>query len=156
MASALVEETSVPAATPSSPPQLLTFGDHRPPTQIPRWIVLLGALVAQAVLTRAMMSYPRLGLAQGVLLLILAGYTVLRRDVVTAVCVLAYLPNAEIVWRQTRSPLPYQFAPYLAIAISTLVVITALPVLTKATRVALFYFALLLPSIVVTISVAGG
>ncbi|MEZ5138956.1 MAG: hypothetical protein R2702_11395 [Acidimicrobiales bacterium] len=58
MASALVEETSVPAATPSSPPQLLTFGDHRPPTQIPRWIVLLGALVAQAVLTRAMMSYP--------------------------------------------------------------------------------------------------
>lgn len=156
---------TAPSATATRPPRgpgpaagtrnLLSFGDHRSPTQIPRWIIILSALIAQAVLTRAMIAVPRIGLVQALFLVGLTGYVILRRQTMTAVCVLAYIPSAEIVWRQTGAPIPYQFAPYLAIAVATLVVLTALPTLTKPTRSALLYVALLVPSVVVTISVAG-
>jgi O-antigen ligase len=144
-------------ATPSDgrASRVLTFGEAPAPTQVPRWMIILGALLAQAILTRAMVAVPRLGLVQALFLVGLTGYVILRRQTTIAICVLAYIPNAEIVWRQTGAPIPYQFAPYLAIAISTLLVLTVLPTLTKPARAAMLYVALLIPSVVVTISVAG-
>ncbi|WP_426575006.1 O-antigen ligase family protein [Aquihabitans sp. McL0605] len=135
---------------------MLTRGDPSKHLLVPRWMILLAAIVGQAVLTRAMTSSPIIGAAQAAVILAIIGYSTLKRDTIVALCVLAYIPNAEIVWRQVRAPVPYQLAPYATIAIGVLVMVTKYNKLTKPGRIALFYIMLLIPSTIITISLLGG
>jgi hypothetical protein len=148
--------------TAAGPSDLLTtkgrvLDRSEPPRRliIPRWMFLFIAVVAQFFLTRTMTSYPRLGFVQAVLIVGLLAYSILRRMPVMTLCLMAYLPCAEIVWRQVRAPIPYQMVPYALIAASVLLVLTVYTQLTQPARTALYYFLLLVPSAVLTISSAG-
>ncbi|MCU1370366.1 MAG: Lipid core-O-antigen ligase-like enyme [Ilumatobacteraceae bacterium] len=144
---------SSPLITPGT--QILDRSDVPSRLIIPRWMFLVLAIFAQAILTRAMMDQPRLGFLQALVLVALIGWSVLKRTPVVTLCVMAYIPCAEIVWRQVRAPIPYQLAPYAMTAGAVLLVLTLYNRLTRPGRTALYYFLLLVPSTVVTISVTG-
>ncbi|QXC60273.1 O-antigen ligase family protein [Aquihabitans sp. G128] len=136
--------------------EVLTFAEHRRKLAIPRWMLLLGLMLAQAALARAMSQSPRLGLVQAAGLLALGGWAVLRRNPLLSLSIIAYLPGAEIVWRQTRAPVPQYTAAYLTMILAVATSFTVVRTIAKPGRTAMFYFALLLPSIVVTVSTVGG
>lgn len=122
---------------------------------IPRWMVILGAILAQAVLAQSMASVPQLGFVQLLGVVALALYGIAKRNALLVMCLIAYLPAAEITWRQARAPVPYLGVPYLLTALSVLLLVTSYRHLARPGRLALFYVLLLVPSSIVTISVAG-
>lgn len=144
-----------PVATGAALPTLLETGDPPKHVIIPRWMVLVGLIVLQIVMSRAMMTAPVLGLAQALAMIGLIAYGTLRREAATVMCVLVYVPWAEIVWRQVQAPVPYMVAPYTIVLAGVLLILTQYKQLTKPGRVAIFYFLLLVPSAVVTIAVVG-
>ena len=135
-------------------PPLATFDTAPKRLLIPRWMLLVACIVAEAMLARYMTQIPRLGQIQALTILALVGYATLKRDVPLMLCIAAFLPAAEIVWRQAQVTLPYLFTPYVLIAMSILTLITSYPSINRVGRMALMYFALLLPSSLVTFSVA--
>ena len=142
--------------TPSSAPTApLSFGGPSGRLALPRWMVLVILLVAQAAFARAMISAPSLGVVQVLAVTGLAVWSALRRATTASICLIAYIPGMEICLRQNHAPAPYLVAPYLLILISVLAIFTVFNQLTKPGRTALYYFALLLPSCIVTITMAG-
>lgn len=147
-------------AFPRRPPplprgQLLDRSDTPRRLIIPRWMLLAILVMAQSILTRVMVASPRVGVLQMLTVVGLVGYSILKRMPLLCLYVLAYLPSAEIVWRQTGAPIPYQFAPYATGAVAILLILTTYGQLTKPGRVAIYYVLLLVPSTVLTISGAG-
>jgi hypothetical protein len=122
---------------------------------IPRWMFLFLAVVAQAALTQVMVDTPQAGIVQAGAIVALIAYSILKRATVMTLCVMAYLPSAEIVWRQTKAPVPYQLSPYAITAAAILLVVTSYTQLTRPGRTAIYYFLLLVPSTVLTVSQAG-
>lgn len=154
--------TATTGLPPGGPSGLLTSGSKildrsDPPRRliIPRWMFLVIAIVAQGLLTRTMTNFPQLGLLQALALVGIIAFSVLKRAPVVTLCAMAYIPCAEIVWRQTRAPIPYQLAPYALTAAALLLILTQFNQLTRPARTAMYYFLLLVPSSVITISVAG-
>jgi len=122
---------------------------------LPRWIILVGAIGIQIAFARAMISLPQLGLIQLAVVVALTMWAVLKRATAFSLCLIAYIPAMEIVFRQNNAPVPYLVAPYLLIIISVMAVFTVFNNLTKPGRTALLYLALLIPSSIVTISTTG-
>ena len=136
--------------------EVVTFGEHKAKLAVPRWMILVGLLLAQAALARAMNQVPQIGLLEAAGLVALSGWAVLRRDVQLSLLIIAYLPGTEIIWRQSHAPLPQYTAAYLTVALATITAFTCIRTVSKPARQAIFYFALLLPSIVVTVATVGG
>lgn len=143
-----------PTTGPPSAPDLT--GDPPQRLVLPRWMVLVLLLAAQAVVARAMITAPIVGMVELAVVTALALWAALKRATAMSLCLIAYIPGMEISLRQNHVPVPYLAAPYLLILISALAVFTVFNHLTKPGRTALLYLALLLPSMLVTISVAGG
>ncbi|MCB1038290.1 MAG: O-antigen ligase family protein [Acidimicrobiales bacterium] len=133
-----------------------TFGAEPRRVALSRSSILFLLIVAQAVLARAIFLVPTIGLAQAVFIVGLILYAAARRSAELFLLLAAYLTGAEIVWRQARSPVPYQLAPYLMILISVLAVILLFPSINGLGRRALLYVGLLLPSLALTISATSG
>lgn len=138
------------------PPAIATFGDDRRDFAIPRWMLLLALVVGQALLARFMSEQPSLGRLQVVILLGLIGYATIKRNAVALLCVAAYLPGAEIVWRQARVQVPYLIAPYMLGGIAILAALIGFKALTRPGRIAIVYLGLLMPSALATVSATGG
>jgi len=134
---------------------VVTVGEHSPPLALPRWMILVGLVVGEALMARAMTQVPSLGVLLAFALTVLGGWSILRRDLLLGLTLIAYLPGTEIIWRQSRAPIPFYVAPYLAIAIAGAAGFMVLQSISKPGRSAVFYLALLVPSVVVTISVAS-
>lgn len=143
-----------PGATSPSPPPIATFPASSS-VRIPRWLLLLALIVAQALFARFMSQQPILGTLQGGLMLVGFVYAAIKRDAVLTLCLLAYVPGAEITWRQAQVALPYLIGPYLAIGASLLALGTTHNRITSSGRTAILYLGLLIPSIVITYSTAG-
>lgn len=139
-----------------APPPLATFDTSPKHVLIPRWMLLAGLIVAQALLARYMTQIPRLGQIQGLVILALIGYATAKRDTPLMLCIAAYIPGTEIMWRQAQVTIPYLVAPYLLIGIAVLTLVTSYPKLNRSGRTAMLYFALLLPSALGTFAVAQG
>lgn len=122
--------------------------------QIPRWMLLAILVLAQALLARLMSQQPSLGVIQAATLIGLILYAGVRRNVAMLLCVAAYLPGAEITWRQAQVRIPYMLAPYLLIGIALLAITTAYPRLNRTGRLAAMYFLLMLPASLITYSTA--
>ena len=120
-----------------------------------RWGILVVLILGQAALALAMQRLPVLGLAHAAGTVILGLYAIGRRNAALLTCVCGYLVGCEVLWRQVRAPIFYQMAPYTLIALSTLGVVLFTGRLNRHGRMAMLYAALLLPSVVATIRVAG-
>lgn len=147
-------EVAGPDGLDLAPPPLATFDTAPKRVLIPRWMLLFGLVVAEALLARYMTQIPRIGQLQALVIIAMVVYATLKRDTPLMLCIAAYIPAAEIVWRQAQVNLPYLFAPYALIAIAVLSLITCYPSINRVGRLALMYFALLLPSAMITYSVA--
>jgi hypothetical protein len=123
---------------------------------VPRWILLVLAVVAQGALALAMKSVPSLGIVQAAGIVVVGLYAVGRRNLVLVTCLCGYLVGCEVLWRQTKAPLPYLMAPYALILLSGFVVVVVLGRLGRNARLAMFYVLLLIPSLVNTIRTTGG
>lgn len=135
--------------------QTLSLGEPRRVRTIPRWLLLLGGIMGQAVLARVVFLTPKVGMVQAGALLALAAWGLLRRDAELSLLVAAYLTSAEIVWRQAQAPIPYLTGPYLVTIIGVISVFTVFSTLGNLGRRALLYIALLLPSSIITFTVAA-
>jgi hypothetical protein len=135
-------------------PPLATFDTAPKRVLIPRWMLLVALIVAQALLARYMTQIPRLGQIQAIAIVGLVGYGTMKRDAPLMLCIAAYLPAAEITWRQAQVSLPYLFTPYALVGISVLTLITCYPSINRVGRMTLMYFLLLVPSSMITLSVA--
>ncbi len=142
--------TGEPAPAPA-----LAFGDDRRKVQMPRWMLLVVLIIGQALLARFMSQQPSLGLIQAVALLVVILYGGVQRNIALLLCVAAYLPGAEITWRQAQVPVPYMLAPYLMIGIAMLAIATSYPGLTRIGRQAVLYFLLMLPASLITYTEAA-
>jgi hypothetical protein len=131
------------------------YGDRTGPARIPRWIVLACLIIAQALLARFMTQQPMLGLVQAMSIMALVLYGAVRRNVALLLCVAAYLPGAEITWRQAQVAVPYSFSPYLMTGIALLSITTVYNKLTRAGRLACMYFLLMLPATLITFTTTG-
>ena len=152
-----MERSSATAVDPREPRPVAAaaFGDDVGRTHIPRWILLVLLIIGQALLARFMSQQPSLGLLQAAAIMALILYGTVRRNVALLVCVTAYLPGAEITWRQSQVAIPYSLAPYLMIGIGLLSIVTKYPKLTRAGRLAALYFLLMLPASLITYATIG-
>lgn len=152
-----MEQAPAPAPTPDAlNAARAAFGDDRRTTQVPRWFLLVCLVVAQAFFARVMSQQPLLGTLQAGGLMALIFYGAIRRNVALLLCVAAYLPGAEITWRQAQAPIPYSLAPYLLIGIALLAITTSYNKVTAAGRLAILYFLLLMPATLITFTTTTG
>jgi O-antigen ligase len=121
----------------------------------PRWGVIATLVAAQVGASFLMDAVPRLVLVQAAGIGLFGLYAVARRNLPVLLCLIAYLPGAEMLWRQTKAPLYYLAAPYLVIVFGAFATIGVIGRLTKPGRMALIYMGLLLPATVVTLKTAG-
>jgi O-antigen ligase len=133
-------------AAPVAPPRLLNA---------PRWGVIATLVAAQVGASLLLNAVPRLVVVQAAGIGLLGLYAVARRQLPILLCLIAYLPGAEMLWRQTKAPLYYLAAPYLVIMLGTFATLGIIGRLAKPGRMALIYVGLLLPATVVTIKTAG-
>lgn len=139
---------------PTSGAGFTVFGDDRAPTKIPRWMLLVLLIVAQVIFSRFMTQQPLVGMIQAAAISALVLYGGVRRDLPLLLTVAAYIPGAEITWRQSQVPIPYLLAVYLLIGISVMAVASGTDHVTRSGRLALLYILLLIPASLVTYSVA--
>lgn len=145
-------DTTDPTLAP--PPGSITFGESHRARSIPRWLLLLGLVAGSAYFARLMSQVPRLGLVEFALMGILSLYAVVTRRMELGLCILVFIPGAEIVWRQAQAPVPYLAGPYLATLLCLGLTFFGLGTVNKSGRVALLYFLLLLPACIVTLATA--
>ena len=145
-----------PAATRPLAPPLAGIHVQEPTVRIPRWALLVLAVLAQVVLALVTKSTPWLGSVQAVTILGVGVYATLRRNLVLLTCLCGYLTGSEVLWRQVNAPLFFLAAPYLLTLLSGFVVAVVLGRLGRDARLALFYVVLLIPSVVNTVRTAGG
>ena len=146
--------TAVAASPSRSTAALSTVGVSRR-IVIPRWMVLVLAVAAQAAFGQVMLAVPLAGLVPAATVGALVVYAAATRNTALSLCLVAYIPAMEIAVRQSRAPVPYMYGPYLLITIAVLAVFTNYNRMTKPGRTALLYLLLLVPSAIATISVAG-
>jgi len=127
----------------------------RSTTLIPRSIVLAGLLLGQLGLALVLDEFRVFALAQAAGLGALGLYAALRRNLPLILCLCAYLPGVEMLWRQTKAPLYYLTAPYLVIALSAFAVILGIGSFGRTARLGLLFIAVLLPAGAVTLKTAG-
>jgi len=130
-----------------------------PPTRtlaVPRWVVLVAIVGAEVLVALASSRSPQVAAAHALLVTLVAGYALLKRDLVLSACVLAYLPGSEVLWRQARASIPYQWGPYLAIGISLFCLVLVVTRTSGHGKLALLYIGLLAPGALITISTASG
>lgn len=146
-------------AVPSSPAPGVPVPLGRPATTsrsgIPRWMLLVMAVVAQAVAALLMKNAPVVALVQGIGVMAAGFYCVGTRNLTMLTSLCGYLVGCEVLWRQARAPLPYLIAPYMISALALFVVIVVLGRLGRDARLAVLYFLLLVPAVVGTIRTAG-
>jgi hypothetical protein len=142
-------------AAPSRPETLTPEQPSRPGPGIPRWMLLVLAIVAQAVFALAMKNAPALGLVHALGVFGVGLYAVALRKLPLVAYLCFYLAGSEVLWRQVRVPLPYLAAPYLLIGLSVFVVIVVIGKLGRSARIAIMFFLLLTPAIIATIRTAG-
>jgi O-antigen ligase len=155
-AAALGRRGSLDGGAAAPLPEIITFGEHERPAVIPRWMLLVFLVVGQALFARYMTQLPVIGMLQAVVVLGLSAYSLMRRDILLALLVIAYLPGAEIAWRQAKVPIPYLFAPYLTVALALAMTFLVIGKINRSGRTAVFYIALLTPSILVTVATNPG
>lgn len=126
-----------------------------PNVRVPRWMVLLGAILLEVTLALAMQEVRILGLVHAAAILFFGLYAVFKRNLALVICTLAYTTGSEVLWRQVKAPIFYLAAPYLFILLSVFAVFFVIQRVGRDGKLALLYAALLLPSIVITIGVAG-
>lgn len=124
--------------------------------QIPRWMLISFAILGQIIVSLAINEIRLLGFVQVVVIIIVAVYGAVRRDLATVICTITYLTGAEVVWRQTNAPIFYLTAPYLVIGLSLFSVLLVLRRLGRDARLAALYGLLLLPAAAATIRTTGG
>lgn len=132
-------------------------GQLNRPTRIglPRWGLILAAMLAQVVASMAISELPALGFAQAVGILAVGLYGTLRRDLPLVLCVIAYLVGCEVLWRQATVPVPYLGAAYLMILLSSFAFLIGIGRIGKDARLGFLYIALMLPAAINTIRTAG-
>ena len=119
---------------PTSGAGFTVFGDDRAPTKIPRWMLLVLLIVAQVIFSRFMTQQPLVGMIQAAAISALVLYGGVRRDLPLLLTVAAYIPGAEITWRQSQVPIPYLLAVYLLIGISVMAVASGTDHVTRSGR----------------------
>jgi hypothetical protein len=138
--------TPAPFAAPVAPPRIL---------KAPRWGVIATLVAVQAGAALLTDAVPRLALVQAAGIGLLGVYAAVRRNLPLMLCLIAYLPGAEMVWRQTKAPVYYLSAPYLVILLAGFATFGVIGRLAHPGRMALGYIGLLLPATVVTLKTAG-
>lgn len=131
--------------------------DAPPPraVAVPRWMVLVALVAVEAIVGVAASRVPQIAVVHALGVTAVAAYALLKRDLILSVGVLAFLPGSEILWRQGRAAIPYQWGPYLAIGISLFCLVLIIGRTGRNAKLALLYMVLLVPAIVLTISTAG-
>ena len=122
---------------------------------IPRWMILLGAILLEVVTALALQELRILGLVHAAAIFVFGLYAVLKKDLALLICVLAYITGSEVLWRQVRAPIFYLAAPYLFIILSGFAVLFVLQRIGRDGRIALLYAAVMLPAMAVTIGTTG-
>ena len=122
---------------------------------IPRWIILVGAILLEVVTALALQELRILGLVHAAAILLFGLYAVLKRNLALLICVLAYITGSEVMWRQVRAPIFYLAAPYLFIILSGFAVLFVLQHIGRDGKLALLYAAVMLPAMAVTIGTTG-
>lgn len=146
----------VHAASPGAHEQTNTWAE--PPPQVaavPRWVVLIAVVALQVLIGLASSRIPQIAALHALLVTVVAAYSLLKRDLVLSTCVLAYLPGSEVMWRQARAAVPYQWGPYLAIGIALFGLVLVVARAGRNGKLAILYLALLLPGSILTIAAAG-
>ena len=123
--------------------------------KMPRWMLLVAAVVLEIVLALAMQELRLLGLVHAGALLVFGAYAVLKQDLNLVLCILAFTTGSEVLWRQVRAPVFYLAAPYLFILLSTFAVVIGLRRIGRDARLATLYVALMLPGTFATVRTAG-
>lgn len=124
--------------------------------QIPRWLLLCLAILAEIVVALAIKEVRLLGFAQAMVIIAVGFWGILRRSLPIVICTIAYVAGTEVMWRQTNVPVFYLTAPYLVIALCVFSVLFILRQLGRDARLAALYGLLLLPASLATIRTAGG
>ena len=122
---------------------------------IPRWMILVGAILLEVVTALALQELRILGLVHAAAIFVFGLYAVLKKDLALLICVLAYITGSEVLWRQVRAPIFYLAAPYLFIILSGFAVLFVLQRIGRDGRIALLYAAVMLPAMAVTIGTTG-
>lgn len=122
---------------------------------IPRWMILLGAILLEVVTALALQELRILGLVHAAAIFVFGLYAVLKKDLALLICVLAYITGSEVLWRQVRAPIFYLAAPYLFIILSGFAVLFVLQRVGRDGKIALLYAAVMLPAMAVTIGTTG-
>ena len=122
---------------------------------IPRWMILLGAILLEVVTALALQELRILGLVHAAAIFVFGLYAVLKKDLALLICVLAYITGSEVLWRQVRAPIFYLAAPYLFIILSGFAVLFVLQRLGRDGKIALLYAAVMLPAMAVTVGTTG-
>jgi len=146
---------SVADLSTSALPDLIQRNNRPGKVSVPRWMILVGAVAAQVVVSLAMESTSFVGVAQAGAIVVFGMYAVMRQDLGLIICVIAYTTGCEVLWRQTRVPIFYLSATYIVIILSGFAVLFVLRRLGRDARLAVLYIALLLPAIIGTIRTAG-
>ena len=122
---------------------------------IPRWTILVGAILLEIATALALQELRILGLVHAAAILLFGLYAVLKRNLAVLICVLAYITGSEVLWRQVRAPIFYLAAPYMFIVLSSFAILFVLQRIGRDGRLALLYAAVMLPAMAVTIGTTG-
>jgi hypothetical protein len=106
-------------------------------------------LVAHVPLALAMREYPGIGVAHAISTLAIGlWWTTFRNRPDRVAYVGAYITGAEVLWRMTRVPMFWELGKYAVVFLFLFSIVTRRRV--KGPMLPLLYFALLLPSILLT------
>jgi O-antigen ligase len=106
-------------------------------------------LVAHVPLAMAMREYPSVGVAHALATLAVGlWWTTFRNRPERVAYVGAYITGAEVLWRMTRAPVFWELGKYAVVFLFILSIVTRRRV--RGPMLTLLYFALLLPSVVLT------
>lgn len=122
---------------------------------IPTWGWILLAILAEGGLALAIDSARILGLVHSIAILVTGLYAIARRNLTTVTMLMCYIAGCEVLWRQTRAPVYYLIAPYSITILGILAAVVEIGRINIQGRVAVVYFALLLPGVITTIQTAG-
>lgn len=123
---------------------------------MPRWALLLLAILAEVVLAYWMQFFPILALPHLAALVAGGLYAISRRNLEVLTCICGYLVGSEVLWRQSKAPVYYLAAPYLLIIFSVIAIVVVFGTIGRDGRLSMLYIALLAPAVITTIRVAGG
>jgi len=141
-------------SAPAAPVEARATAQVRPSRPIP--VPLVAILIAagfHAVLGVLVHAVPTLGVVHASLCLIVGLVVAAVRPLRETAYAVAYITGAEVLWRMTKTDVFWEFGKY---AVSAILLVALFRVRARRNRtLAIGYFALLLPSSVITLSALG-